>query len=361
MNEEKLKEKVDTVRLSLLGKITNKEACKILKVSTRTFKRCKSLFILKGIDGLIDKRGGNNLKLTKKDREDIRHYKIRGPWRSARKVRDDLKLPVHPQTVWRILSLAGLMHANFERLKPLIRFVAKYPNDLWQSDIMGRIRFPHLGICYLIASLDDHSRFILSSNWFTRQNKQNVFYIWYAALRRWGIPKGMLQDRGTQYKANARFGKADYQYYASLLGIRLIWAYKAQTKGKIERFWRFVQRDFVRENFRVSSLQELNQKWNLWVAWYNYAWRGKALGLNGKTPAESYQESAKKVERADIDHLLVIEERRKVTRESTISLYGKIYPVPRGYIGCRIWAKIKGNKLFFEASGETLSKQRLKP
>jgi len=303
LNEERLKEMLDTVRLSLLGKIANKEACGILKVSARTFKRYKSLFILKGVDGLIDKRGGNNSKLTGKDREGIRSYKVKGPWRSARKVRDDLRLPVHPQTVWRILSQAGLMHANSERLKPLIRFVAKYPNDLWQSDIMGRIRFPHL---------DDHSRFILSSNWFTRQNKQNVFYIWYAALRRWGIPKGMLQDRGTQHKATTRFGKADYQYYASLLGIRLIWAYKAQTKGKIERFWRFVQRDFVRENFRVRSLQELNQKWNLWVAWYNYAWRGKALGLNGKTSAESYQASIKRVERADIDHLLVIEERRKI-------------------------------------------------
>lgn len=151
MKEEKLKEKVDTVRLSLPGRISNKEACKTLKVSARTFKRYKSLFIFKGVDGLIDKRGGNNSKLTKKDREDIRNYKIKGPWRSARKVRDDLRLSVHPQTVWRILSQAGLMHANSERLKPLIRFVAKYPNDLWQSDIMGRIRFPHLGILYMFS------------------------------------------------------------------------------------------------------------------------------------------------------------------------------------------------------------------
>ena len=52
MNDERLKEKVDAVRLSLLGKITNKEACKLLEVSARTFKRYKSLFILKGINGL---------------------------------------------------------------------------------------------------------------------------------------------------------------------------------------------------------------------------------------------------------------------------------------------------------------------
>ena len=44
-----------------------------------------------------------------------------------------------------------------QRLKPLRRFVAKYPNDLWQSDVMGKMRFLYLGYVYLIASIDDHS------------------------------------------------------------------------------------------------------------------------------------------------------------------------------------------------------------
>lgn len=38
--------------------------------------------------------------------------------------------------------------------------------------------------------------------------------------------------------------------------------------------------------------------------------------------------------------MLVIEERRKVMRDPTISLYGHRYRVPPGYINCRIWIKI---------------------
>jgi len=62
----------------------------------------------------------------------------------------------------------------------------------------------------------------------------------------------------------------------------------------------------------------------------------------------------------ELETLLLIEERRKVTRESTISLYGKHYYVPPGYIGCRIWVKIKGNKLLMEANGRTFHVARLR-
>jgi len=58
--------------------------------------------------------------------------------------------------------------------------------------------------------------------------------------------------------------------------------------------------------------------------------------------------------------LLVVEVRRKVTRESVISLFGHIYRVPQGYINCRIWVKIIGNKVLFEANNQIFWKQKLK-
>jgi len=86
---------------------------------------------------------------------------------------------------------------------------------------------------------------------------------------RWGLPNEMLQDEGSQYKARTRFGQADYQWYANALGIKLRWAKRAQTKGKIERFWRFVQDDFVREVWLVKALDEVNQSFRIWLARYN--------------------------------------------------------------------------------------------
>jgi len=62
----------------------------------------------------------------------------------------------------------------------------------------------------------------------------------------------------------------------------------------------------------------------------------------------------------ELETLLLIEERRKVTRQSTISLYGKQYFVPPGYINCRIWVKVIGNKILFEANGKIFWKTRLR-
>lgn len=358
---DKLQYKTEIIRSCLKGKITNRQSAEKLKYSSRTVRRYKARFLKHGPQGLVDRRSSNYYKLTANQIKAVKRLKKEGVWRSCRFIRDNLRLSVHEHTIWAVLSKAGLMHVNPERLKPLERFVAPHPNDLWQADIMGRIKFTYLGDVYLIACLDDHSRFILSSDWYLRQLKQYVFYVWYAAMRRWGVPNAMLQDRGSQYKATTKIGQADYQYYARLLKIELIWARKARTKGKLERFFRFVQQDFVRENLRVKSLKELNQRWNRWVAWYNFQHKSTARSLNGRTPAEVYQASKRKVTRNEIEHLLLVEERRKVTRENTVSLYGRSYRIPKGYIGCRIWVKIKGKKLYFEANDKVFYKQRLKP
>lgn len=276
-----------------------------------------------------------------------------------------MKLPVHESTVWREFRKTGLVRENIKRVKPIQRFEAENPNDLWQTDIMGRINFPYLGTLYLIATLDDHSRFVpsgrwfkTSGRWFKTQGKMNVFQIWYESLSKCGLPKKMLQDEGSQYKARTRFGQADYQWYAQALKIELIWATRAETKGKIERFWRFVQDDFVREVWYEKDRDKFDAAWREWLARYNYVFKSRYFG--NQTRASMYHKSDRRVTRVELETLLVVEERRKVTRESTISLYGKHYYVPPGYISCRIWVKIKGKYVYFEAMGEIFWKTRLK-
>lgn len=353
-----LKERKEVIAALLEEKIGSCEAGKLLNCSLRTIKRYRKKFLSLGPEGLVDHRHSNNYRLSQETQDKVVSLKEEGRFRSARNIRDRLGLKVHETTVWRIFRKAGLTKENLQRVKPLQRFEAENPNDLWQTDIMGRIEFPSLGICYLIATLDDHSRFLLSGKWFQRQSKINVFQVWYEALARWGLPKEMLQDEGSQYKARVRFGEADYQAYAKSLDINLRWAKRAQTKGKIERFWRFVQDDFVREVWEVKTLDTLNASWRDWAAKYNYLFKSRYSG--GITHSSRYHASERRLPAVELRSLLTIEERRKVTRESTISLYGHHYYVPPGYIGCRIWVKIVDNKLYFEAGGETFWKTRLK-
>ena len=338
-----------------IGKDT---AASLLGCTKRTLATHVRAYLTYGVSGLIDYRKSNNRKLSVSQIETVVLLKRKEPWRSARNIRDYLSLPVHDRAIWRTLVKSGLTRVNLKRVKAIIRFEAENPNDMWQTDIMGKIDFKKIGILYLIATLDDHSRFIPSGRWFKTQGKMNVFSVWYQSLMHCGVPKKMLQDEGSQYKARVRFGTADYEWYAKCLGIELIWAPTAQCKGKIERFWKFVQRDFVPGVINSKTIDEVNGSFRNWLAWYNYKF--KSQYFDNETHAARYRVSKRKITRVELETLLTIEERRKVTRESTISLYGKHYFVPPGYIGCRIWIKIKGDTLFMEANGKVFWRTRLR-
>ena len=342
----------------LSGEINKLKAAELLGCSLRTIENYRLTVRKHGWEALVDHRHSNHRKLTEEQKAEIVSCKEADRWRSARNIKDKLHLLVEESTVRRVLEKAGLTRQNLERVKAITRFEAEAPNDLWQTDIMGKITFPNLGDLYLIATLDDHSRFVPAGRWFRTQGKMNVFQIWYESLSKCGLPKAMLQDAGSQYKARTRFGIADYQWYAGALKIELLWAHRAQTKGKIERFWQFVQKDFVREVWRVKTVEEVNGAFRVWLAKYNYVFKSRYFG--GVTHASQYKSSKRRVAKTELETLLVVEERRKVTRESTISLYGRYYYVPPGYIGCRIWIKVIGKWVVFEAMGQQLDKQKLK-
>ena len=351
-------ERENLVNAYVGGKISKERTAELLGCTPRTVENYSILYIKYGVNGLLDHRHSNNHKLSDKQTQTAIDLKRKDSWRSARNIRDELKLSVHKKTVWHILKKAGLNKQNLKRIKPIIRFEADYPNQMWQTDIMGRIDFPKVGVLYLIATLDDYSRFVPAGKWFKTQGKMNVFVVWYESMAKHGLPDKMLQDEGSWFKARLRFGMADYGWYAKQLKIELIWAHRAQTKGKIERFWRFVQTDFIPSVWEAKTIEEVNGKFKLWLAAYNYKFKSEYF--DNKTRADRYESSERRIKRVELETLLLIEERRKVTRQSTISLYGKQYFVPPGYINCRIWVKVIGNKILFEANGKIFWKTRLR-
>jgi transposase len=266
------------VAACLRGEITKQRAAFLLNCSPRTIQRYRRRFLALGVKGLTDHRHSNNYKLTGNEQLAIVNLKKHDPWRSARNIRDALEFPVSESSVSKLIRSAGLSKQNLKRVKPIIRFEAAHPNDLWQTDIMGRIDFPKIGILYLIATLDDYSR--------------------------------------------------------------------------------FVPDDFVREVWGAKTIDEVNGKFTVWLARYNWRFRSRAFA--GQTRASRYRQSDRRVSRVELQTLLVVEERRKVTRQSTVSLYGHQYLIPPGYINCHIWVKVVGNKVLFEANNQVFWKTRLK-
>lgn len=243
-------------------------------------------FVEAGPAGLLDRRQSNYRKLDAAAEGRIVQAKLDGPHRSARLLRDLLRLPVHPDTVRRVLVKHHLERTSLPPVKPIRRFQAAEPNELWQLDIQGKVHFPLLGDLLLILAKDDHSRFLLAGRWFFHQYKINVFMVLQEACRRWGLPRALLTDRGGQFRTHQLHGETEYQYLARRLGIELRYARQARTKGKVENTFRFVQRDFVLENLAHPTLASLNAAWATWMAWYN--WQHRHKGLNGDSPADHY-------------------------------------------------------------------------
>jgi len=359
--------KKDILGKLVKGRVEKKEAAQLLGCSDKTIRRYLLRVEKGGLDALKDRRHSNYHKLTPVQEKNLVKIKEQGRWRSARKALELTKINhVSPRRVQQIWMNHNLHQENVERLKPIVRFVAKYPNELWQADIQGKMSFPFLGDAYLILVIDDHSRFILGSKWFSNQTQMNVFRVWYHCLFQWGLPRKMLQDKGSQYKANAKYtqsgeyAQSTYQFYAKTLGIDLIFTHKAQTKGKVERFFRFIQRDFVREQVRVKSFEELNKAFFKWQIKFNENFKHSGFGMNNKTPAEVYQPSEKRKPKQELQELLTITIRRLVYRDSTISLFGKRYQVPNQFITCRIWVRIKGETVRIESMGRITYKFKLR-
>ena len=342
----------------LSGDVTQQEAALKLGVSSRSVRRYLSRFKEGGPEGFYDHRRSNYQKIDEKAERQIVRAELQGRHRSSRLIRDRIGLAVDEETVRRVLIKHHLERSSLPPVKPIQRFTAAEPNDLWQIDIQGKVNFPLIGDLLLILVKDDHSRFLLSGRWFFHQYKINVFIVLHEAFMHWGLPKAILSDRGSQFRTQQLHGEAEYQYLMRRLEIEAKYGRKPQTKGKIENQFRFVQRDFVLENLDHSQLDSLNGAWKKWMHWYN--WKHRHRGLNGDSPADHYVRSLRRPSVEELELLLIHEEPRKVTRTGHISYYGQFYRVPDKYIGRRVWTVLKGETLRIDCGSEVIGRYRVK-
>ncbi len=357
MGQEEFEFKKELISKVIANKTSRSEAALKLRKSLKTISRYAKKFLVFGPEGLKDKRTGHNRKITLKDELNIVQSKREGLHRSARFIRDRLKLKVCERTIWFYLVKHKLNRVTLPPIKPITHFEAKRPNDLWQIDIMGKMRLPQLGYMHLILIKDDRSRFILTGLWVKSPSKVMVFACLYRAFMQYGIPKAILSDKGTQFKSASKIGISDYQDYLKGLNIEIIYGRKPRTKGKLERRFHFVQRDFVLENFGCKTIEELNERFSLWIQGFNYGFKSRAI--SNHTPSYYYRPSKIRKSKHELQHLLVHEEPRRVYLDSTISYYGNLYRIPPGYLKCRVWTRLRGDTLFIESCGRVIIKHKL--
>jgi transposase InsO family protein len=310
-----------------------------------------------GLWTLCSRPRGPNAPVAQSLRDLIVELKIAQPRRSTDKIcrlLNDIGHHVSRQTVWRVLSERGL--ARIVETEPLRRFEWGKPNDLWQLDLMED-EDTAAGKVHLVAALDDHSRFCLGGQFVRSKTEAHILGALARLLSRWGLPAAILTDRATCFFGTGQVpsGTTTYQLALSALGIRAAFAaaYKPRTKGKIEKFFQFVQRDFLSEHSNsVRSLDDLNARFAGWVDWYNL--KRPHASLSDGTPARHFRPSSRAAP-AQLDSLLAVETPRRVARDATIAFRGKRLAVPAEYLGKHVWLQLLGDQITVRANNQTIA------
>lgn len=92
-----------TIRKVIDGRVARKDAAKVLRVSVRTIHTYVKKFLAQGPEGLLDHRRGHFRKIQPEQEIRIVACKLDYPSRSARWIRDRLKLSVSAEAVRQIL------------------------------------------------------------------------------------------------------------------------------------------------------------------------------------------------------------------------------------------------------------------
>src|SRR5439155_4169077 len=172
---------------------------------------------------------------------------------------------------------------HFERAKP---------NQLWQTDLFTFVLKRQNRRVYLVAFLDDHSRFVVGYGLHASQSTALVLEVLRAGLTSYGTPEEVLTDNGSQYVTWR--GKSAFTKELEQRGIRQIVARPRhpQTLGKIERFWGTLWRECVAQAVFLD-LGDAQKRIGLFIDHYNF--QRPHQGIDGLVPADRFFGAAPEV------------------------------------------------------------------
>jgi transposase InsO family protein len=207
----------------------------------------------------------------------------------AQWLRRTLFLQASPETVRQKLHEAQLMSppaASRKRNLTRPRFFERAtPNQMWQSDIFtfrlgGRY-------AYVVAFLDDYSRFIVGADLFRSPTAEAVIEVYRQAIAEFKPPKEMLTDNGRQYTSwrgtsrfEAELKKDGVAHFKSR-------PQHPMTLGKVERFWETLWQQFL-TRAQFASFEDARERIRFWIRHYNH--KRPNQGIGGLCPADRFFE-----------------------------------------------------------------------
>jgi putative transposase len=213
--------------------------------------------------------------------------------------------------------------------------------ELWQMDTtIGAWLEGYRRIC-VVTILDDYSRVVVAARVFASDSSYHNLLTLRQAMERYGRPRILYTDNDSKFRLT-RYQHSRFRVYSEetvdgLVDTQVGRALReldvqplshlpgnAQAKGKIERFFRFLQERLLDGN-TARSLEELQEQVDRWVAAYN-AWhlhRG-----TGCTPVQRLEPTVARSLEGSLDDIFCLKDERKVAKDHSFTLDGITYTLP---------------------------------
>lgn len=324
-------------------------------VSVRSLERYLQAYEKNGFEGLKPQLREKRGSLRSQDPEVLkRAIELRKelPSRSVDQVIRILELEekvplgvLKPRTLSRYFQEMGWSKKDIYRAvkKEFRHFEHGTPNDCWQADTQHTLYLPDprnpekRKKAYLIAIIDDHSRRIMHAEFFMEEKYPRLERCVQKAVLTYGVPNLFFCDNGSVYSAK------QFQIMCARMGTKLIHAkpYSPESKGKIEKFFQFVDSSFTGEanllinQGKLTTLKQLNDYLRSWLEAYD----NRVHRSTKETPKKRYEVQAEHTRHLPAEMLKEIflwEEDRTVRKTAIIELEGNRYDVDSSLRGKRI-------------------------
>ena len=248
--------------------------------------------------------------------------------------------------------------------KRMFRYERPHINEVWYGDTCFG---PYLSTkdgkhrIYIIALIDDASRFIVAADLFFHDNYENLMSVIRSAVSKYGRPKLFSFDNGPAYR------NKQMELLAARIGSSVHYCepFTPTGKAKIERWFLTFRMQYLSclDMRDFHSIDELRSHFYAYLQRYNQTVHSS---LNGMTPEERFFSEAEQIHRLseqNIDSSFLYETERRVSADNVLSIDNQQYEIDDCYAKQKVRLRHSSDlqKVFVVAPSGELIPIRLRP
>jgi hypothetical protein len=158
------------------------------------------------------------------------------------------------------------------------------------------------------------------------------------AILHYGVPEQFYVDNG------AVFSSHHLKRICGKLGIHLSHsqARRPAGRGKIERFFRFLDTSFVPEAYEaiasgyIETLEDLNEAFQMWVQEFYHERTHGSTKISPKLRVAQSNRQTKRVSEQELHEIFFWQEERKADKTGCVSLQGNVFQVNDELAGAKV-------------------------